>query len=163
MLFREAAVFVRYAFLLRDLNAENVFISVLQDIMNLLELKEMVAGGESEQVEFKRSTGQRSEAIKTVCAMLNGEGGYVLFGITDSGEIAGQQVSNRTMDELSNELQRIEPLYPPLALREAIANALCHRDYTIPGGAVSVAMYDNHLEVTNPGALHFGITPEKLQ
>lgn len=23
-------------------------------------------------------------------------------------------------------------------------------------------MYDNHLEVTNPGALHFGITPEKL-
>lgn len=30
------------------------------------------------------------------------------------------------------------------------------------GGAVSVAMYDNHLEITNPGELHFGITPEKL-
>ncbi len=44
----------------------------------------------------------------------------------------------------------------------ALANALCHRDYTIPGGAVAVAMYDDHLEITNPGTFHFGITPEKL-
>ena len=55
-----------------------------------------------------------------------------------------------------------QPGYPPRATREALANALCHRDYTIPGGAVAVAMYDDHLEITNPGALHFGITPEKL-
>ncbi len=31
-----------------------------------------------------------------------------------------------------------------------------------PGGAVSVAMYDDHLEITNPGSFQFGITPEKL-
>ena len=43
-----------------------------------------------------------------------------------------------------------------------VANALCHRDYTIPGGAISVAMYDDHLEIINPGTLHFGITPAKL-
>ena len=55
-----------------------------------------------------------------------------------------------------------QPWYPPRATREALANALCHRDYTIPGGAVAVAMYDDHLEITNPGDLHFGITPEKL-
>jgi len=54
------------------------------------------------------------------------------------------------------------PLYPPRATREALANALCHRDYTIPGGAVAVAMYDDHLDITNPGTFHFGITPEKL-
>ena len=55
-----------------------------------------------------------------------------------------------------------EPLYPPLATREALANALCHRDYAIGGGSVGVAVYDDRLEVTSTGALHFGLTPEKL-
>lgn len=54
------------------------------------------------------------------------------------------------------------PWYPPRATREAMANALCHRDYCIPGGAVSLAMYDDRLEIGNPGTLHFGITVEDL-
>lgn len=54
------------------------------------------------------------------------------------------------------------PLYPPLATREALANSICHRDYTTPGGAVAIAMYDDHLEIINPGILHFDMTPEKL-
>ena len=60
-------------------------------------------------------------------------------------------------------IERIdEPLYPPLATREALANALCHRDYSIGGGSVGVAVYDDRLEVTSSGSLHFGLTPEKL-
>ena len=60
-------------------------------------------------------------------------------------------------------LERIdEPLYPPLATREALANALCHRDYSIGGGSVGIAVYDDRLEVTSSGSLHFGLTPEKL-
>ena len=55
-----------------------------------------------------------------------------------------------------------EPLYPPLAIRESLANALCHRDYSIGGGSVGVAVYDDRLEVTSSGSLHFGLTPEKL-
>ncbi|RLC08735.1 MAG: AAA family ATPase [Deltaproteobacteria bacterium] len=329
--------------------------------MNLDDLKDLVRKGESDRVEFKRSTGQRTAAAKTVCAMLNGLGGFVIFGVTDKGEIIGQEVSTKTLEDLASELRRIEPpafpeietiplkenrsvivisspggggpytfegrpymrngpttirmpreeydrrllerlhatqrwenqpvpdgvtiddldaeeiqitldnairlgrlepttrrdtesilrglelihdgkllnaavalygksdrlkplypqleirlarfrgknrlgdfadnrqywghvfsllrraesflmdhvpiagrvipgkmvredqpLYPPRATREAIANAICHRDYTIPGGAVAVAMYDDHLEITNPGTFHFGITPEKL-
>lgn len=85
--------------------------------MDLRELKEIAAGGESKQVEFKRSTGQRLDGIKTACAMLNGGGGYVLFGITDKGEIVGQQVSSRTIDEISNELRRIEPpVFPEIEI-----------------------------------------------
>ena len=60
-------------------------------------------------------------------------------------------------------IERIdEPLYPPLATREALANALCHRDYSIGGGSVGIAVYDDRLEVTSSGSLHFGLTPEKL-
>ena len=55
-----------------------------------------------------------------------------------------------------------EPLYPPLATREALANAPCHRDYSIGGGSVGIAVYDDRLEVTSSGSLHFGLTPEKL-
>jgi len=329
--------------------------------LNVRELKALVREGESERVEFKRSTGQRTTAAKTVCAMLNGFGGFVVFGVTDNVDLVGQQVSAKTIEDISAELRRIEPptfpdiktislkkgksvvvltvqggggpytydgraylrhgpttivmprdeyerrlverlhatrrwenepvadgvsiedldgeeiqitldnairlgrlessdrrdtasilrgldlvhegkllnaavalygksdrlktiypqmgirmarfrgknrladfadnrqywghafallrraesflmdhvpiagrvvsgkmiredqpWYPPRATREALANALCHRDYTIPGGAVAVAMYDDHLEITNPGDLHFGITPEKL-
>ena len=63
----------------------------------------------------------------------------------------------------SGRMQRIdEPLYPPLATREALANALCHRDYAMGGGSVGLAVYDDRLEVTSTGPLHFGLTPEDL-
>lgn len=55
-----------------------------------------------------------------------------------------------------------DPLYPPVALREALANAFCHRDYSIGGGSVAVAIYDDRLEVTSSGPLHFGLTVEDL-
>ena len=75
--------------------------------------------------------------------------------LRDSLPIAGRFESDR--------FERIdEPLYPPLATREALANALCHRDYSIGGGSVGVAIYDDRLEVTSSGSLHFGLTPEKL-
>ncbi len=73
--------------------------------------------------------------------------------LMDHVPIAGRVIPGKLVRE-------DQPWYPPRAIREAIANAICHRDYTIPGGAV--AMYDDHLEITNPDAFHFGITTEKL-
>ncbi len=55
-----------------------------------------------------------------------------------------------------------EPLYPREALREALANALCHREYTDGGGSVGLGIYDDRLEITSTGSLHFGLTPEML-
>lgn len=54
------------------------------------------------------------------------------------------------------------PLYPTLALREALVNALCHRDYSVAGGSVSIAIYDDRLEISNTGHLPFDITPENI-
>lgn len=62
-----------------------------------------------------------------------------------------------------NLFERIDdPLYPPVALREALANAFCHRDYSIGGGSISLGVYDDRLEITSTGTLHFGLTPEAL-
>lgn len=73
------------------------------------ELSLIVAGGESEQVEFKRTTGQRTDAAKAVCAMLNTRGGFVVFGVDDSGAILGQEVSASTLAAVVNEIGRIDP------------------------------------------------------
>ena len=77
--------------------------------MLLEELQKLVAAGESENLEFKKTTGQRTEAAKTVCALLNGLGGFLLFGVSDRGEITGQQVTAKTLEDISLELRRIEP------------------------------------------------------
>lgn len=69
-------------------------------------------------------------------------------------------VAGRIVPDLFERID--EPLYPPAALREALANAFCHRDYSIHGGAVDIAIYDDRLEIASAGALHFGLTPEDL-
>jgi len=55
------------------------------------------------------------------------------------------------------------PTYPLEAVREALVNALCHRDYANFGGAIDLAMYDDRMEITSPGGLHFGLTVEDLR
>ena len=61
-------------------------------------------------------------------------------------------------------LERIdEPLFPVAALREAVINAICHRTYAHAGGAVSVAIYDDRLEIWSDGTLPFGLKPEDLK
>ena len=44
-----------------------------------------------------------------------------------------------------------QPLFPPIALRELIANALIHQDMTITGAGPSIELFSNRLEITNPG------------
>jgi ATP-dependent DNA helicase RecG len=51
--------------------------------------------------------------------------------------------------------------YPLEALREALINAVCHRDYTVPSNT-DVRIYDDKLIVWSPGGLPFGITIEDL-
>ena len=69
-------------------------------------------------------------------------------------------VAGRIVPELFERID--DPLYPPIALREALANAFAHRDYAIGGGSVGVAIYQDRLEITSSGTLHFGLTAEKL-
>ena len=61
-------------------------------------------------------------------------------------------------------LQRVDrPLIPPEAMREILVNALIHRDYTIAGGAVALAIFDDRVEVWSAGRFPAGITPESLK
>jgi predicted HTH transcriptional regulator len=61
-------------------------------------------------------------------------------------------------------LEREEQLAIPLpALREALVNALCHRDYSQQAAAISLAIFDDRLELWSEGGLPFGLEPEALK
>ena len=51
---------------------------------------------------------------------------------------------------------------PPDSIRELIANALVHRNYLEPE-SVQIALFSDRLEVTSPGGLMRGVTPEKMK
>ena len=72
-------------------------------------IKTWATSGESETLEFKRTTGERREAVRTLCAMLNNCGGRVLFGVEADGRVTGQQVSDHTIEELAQEIKELDP------------------------------------------------------
>lgn len=55
------------------------------------------------------------------------------------------------------------PEYPPPAVREAIVNAVAHRDYRIRGSNVLITMFDDAIEVRSPGGLPAHVTVENIR
>lgn len=55
--------------------------------------------------------------------------------------------------------------YPQEALREALANAVAHRDYSqyVRGSYIQVRMFADRLEVQSPGGLHGNVTVENIE
>jgi ATP-dependent DNA helicase RecG len=65
--------------------------------------------------------------------------------------------------EMTGEARRREvPELPYDALREAIINAVAHRDYFERGANVMVEIYDDRIEIGNPGGLPKGLSPEEF-
>jgi len=52
--------------------------------------------------------------------------------------------------------------YPYEAVREAICNAVCHRDYLMTGSTVRIMIFDDRIEVNSPGALPPGVTVKNI-
>lgn len=64
---------------------------------------------EGVDVEFKETTGQLDRGMETLCGMLNGTGGIVIFGIKNSGKIIGQEIGDKTTRMIGEVLRRFEP------------------------------------------------------
>lgn len=64
---------------------------------------------------------------------------------------------------LESQLERVDvPDYPPIAIREALINALCHRDYANPSGSAVVSIYPSKLEIASFGRLPPGYTTQEI-
>mgnify|MGYP002443574723 FL=1 len=52
---------------------------------------------------------------------------------------------------------------PYKAIREAVINALCHRSYRDAGGSVAIAIYDDRVEIENPGSFPSGWDMKRIK
>jgi ATP-dependent DNA helicase RecG len=52
--------------------------------------------------------------------------------------------------------------YPSFAVREALVNAVCHRDYRLSGRRIEIRMFDDRMEVISPGGLPGYITVDNI-
>jgi len=51
---------------------------------------------------------------------------------------------------------------PPVAVREAVINSVAHADYAQRGAPIRISIFDDRLEIENPGLLPFGLTVDDL-
>ncbi len=145
----------------------------------------LIRQGESETLEFKESFGK--DVIESICAFSNSHGGTILIGVSDKGEVKVGRFRNETLivddrviegtlfDQVDGTMgyfrEKLDTMfvmtgkpardvvweYPLEALREAVTNAICHRDY-LSGSQTQVRIYDKELMVMNPGGLPVGIS-----
>jgi ATP-dependent DNA helicase RecG len=119
--------------------------------MNLDQIKKLIAHGESATLEFKKSTAQLRPTFETICAFLNGDGGTILIGVTDSGRVIGQEVSDKTKQEIANHIKEVEPP----AQSQLIINYVCVEQekyvivFTIAPGGHMPYMYDGRAFMRN--------------
>ena len=120
---------------------------------------------------FTKEPTQRLFHVSVVCALFKGTGkAYIL----DRKELTGNLLENvedsliflkkhlQLRWEITSESTRRKEILelPEVALREAMVNAVCHRDYLEQGAQVMVEIFDDRVEIYNPGGLPQGL-PEK--
>lgn len=72
--------------------------------------------------------------------------------------------NTRVTARLEDGARRVERrTYPDEVVREAVVNALIHRDYLLSGADIELVVYSDRLEVVSPGRLANGVTPEAMR
>jgi hypothetical protein len=87
--------------------------------MDPQELRAIITQGESQRLEFKQSLSLKRQIIEALCGLLNAEGGRVLVGVGDEGEVVGVDLGRRTLETLASDIANsIEP--QPVPAIEAV-------------------------------------------
>lgn len=81
---------------------------------------------------------REQEGNRGYAAGFEGLIGYI-NGLLPINEVIGQA------------LRKAVPVYPELAIRELVANAIIHQDFSIIGSGPMVEIFDDRMEITNPG------------
>ena len=77
--------------------------------LSLEYIRRVASGNEGVDVEFKETTGQLNRGMETLCGMINGNGGIVVFGVSNKGKIIGQEIGDKTTREIGEALNKFDP------------------------------------------------------
>lgn len=107
-------------------------------------LQELIASGESISLEFKEKFDERT--IESAVAFANTNGGIILIGVSDKGEIKGIQIGKETIQKWANQISQItEPrVIPQIELHEEKQNkvaAIFIKEYPIKPVSVKGRCY----------------------
>lgn len=90
------------------------------------------------------------------------DGSFVELGLVDRAwDFVRRNTTPTARIEGMRRIDRWE--FPEVAVREAVANALVHRDYSIFGTDITLTIFSNRLEVRSPGRLPNTITASKMK
>jgi len=95
--------------------------------------------------------------------LMNATGGLVESGLAEQ---ALEFVKRNTpvTAVLENGVRRVEkPAYPDEVIREAVVNALIHRDYLLTSTDIELAIFKDRMEILSPGKLPNGLTPDRMR
>ena len=86
--------------------------------MTRIELRELIINGENSNVEFKRDVVHPTSLAKEMSALLNREGGVILLGVEDNGEVSGISESHGSTEErvMNIAQNNIQPSVVPIFL-----------------------------------------------
>ena len=147
------------------------------------DIKDLIASDtETDKIEFKESTGQLERGMETLCAFLNKEGGTVLFGINDRKKIIGQEVADTTKRNIADAISRLEPaaavqiltvtgkslpcmwrIQGLTARSPTRGDLICGWKALRPRCRRPHAIYDDRVEIENPGAFPHDWDMEKMK
>ena len=78
--------------------------------MTIDDIKKLISSDESRTLELKKTTGELKDGMHSACAFLNTEGGWLFFGVAPSSlKIIGQEVTDKTQQEIAQALAGLEP------------------------------------------------------
>ena len=93
--------------------------------------------------------------------------------VSEDGDVVERGVIDRTVDFIKRNMGSVAYLeggrrihkksFPLDAVREAVVNAVVHRDYAREGTDIEVSLYRDRFEVISPGRLPNGVTVEKMK
>ncbi len=114
-------------------------------------------------VDKEYAARERASLRGPMTPLLNDGGEIVEAGLVEQA-LAFVQRNTTVAGQLEPGGARREEItaYPREAVREAIVNALVHRDYLLSGTDIEITIYEDRMEIVSPGRLPNGITPTRM-